>query len=311
MKIYWRSKEGLEAPAGACFSLSPFLPGKALPISELVQTLPSPTKPIRILKRIDHPDRAEWTLSVTRALEQIERGLLQKVVLARETTLILEEAPDPFRVAAALSTEGAALFCIQLDERRAFLGATPERLFRREGQMIWTEALAGTRKRGDQGLLHSEKNLREFQFVQDYLAETLAPHCAGPVEFTPIGIHQTPSVEHLHSRGSAQLIPSISEGTLLEALHPTPALCGTPKKEALHWISCTEPFARQFYGGLIGWSTEEESDWMVAIRCCLLEGRIAKIYTGTGIIAGSHPEAEWNELEAKLNLYKGIFPCGP
>ena len=114
----------------------------------------------------------------------------------------------------------------------------------------------------------------------------------------------------LRLHGRAMLAPYVSETALVRALYPTPALCGTPKQEALKWICATESFARGFYGGVVGWSAAEEADWMVAIRCCFIEGHVAKLYTGTGIVAGSDPETEWDELEAKLSLYKDVFPCG-
>ena len=99
------------------------------------------------------------------------------MVLARETTLYLDHAPDPFAIASALRAEGAALFCATLGPNKAFLGATPERLFSLKNSHLLVEAVAGTRKRGDaltQELLSSEKDAREFQFVQDYF-QTLVP----------------------------------------------------------------------------------------------------------------------------------------
>lgn len=300
--IFWRSKLGHFPPEGAQFSLYPFR-GEKINLSShaLVTALPTPSSPIRVLKRIDTPDKQGWEELVKKALV----SPLKKVVLARETTLYLDHAPDPFAITAALRSVGAALFCATLGNNKAFLGATPERLFSlKEGQLL-VEAVAGTRKRGDalaRELLASEKDNREFQFVQDYF-QTLIPSC----QFSPRQIHQTANVQHLFSQGTALLEPCPPAHELINLFHPTPALAGTPKQAALDWILAEEPFIRGPYGGVIGWEKGEQSEWMVAIRCCLLEGNIAKLYTGTGIVQGSDPSLEWEELEAKLSLYAPLF----
>ncbi len=306
--IYWRSREGLAPPLSAAYFISPFQ-GPQIELGQPIYRLPQPSNPIPVLQRIDSPNRDDWCKLVEHALQAIEKGSLQKVVLARETTLILSQAPDPFAITAALPSAGAALFCAKLSDTHSILGASPERILRRSQNAICTEALAATRKKGQspECFFHSDKARREFQFVEDYCAETLKPYCEESVVFTPLQIHSTHTVDHLKTIGSALLSPTISERQALQALHPTPALCGTPKQAALDWICAHEPFHRKFYGGYIGWSTPDQSDWMVVIRCCELNGNIAKLYTGTGIVAGSDPADEWDELEAKLSLYKDIF----
>lgn len=322
-KIFWRSKEGRFPPPDAQFSLWPFA-GKPFVLNNYstLSSLPNPLTSVQALSRIDIPDQSSWLKAVEMALKEIESGQMKKVVLARETIFQLDRAPDPFCIASLLDkrAQGASLFCVQLGHNRAFLGATPERLFQRVERKIIVEAIAGTRKRSinkeenldlEAELLASEKDHREFQFVQDYFEEMLNPHCISRLEFSPIGLHRTANVLHLMSRASGNLYPNFSDCTIVEMLHPSPALCGTPKQKAFDWIYSHEPFSRGLYGGIIGWQTAHESDWMVAIRSCMLEGSTARIYTGTGIVAGSNPQAEWEELEAKLALYHEVFACGP
>jgi len=304
VKIYWRSKEGQSPPPNAQFSRFPFA-GKKEPLnSVLVETLPAPCSKWPILRRIDQPNRTEWKRLVEQAVAHIRTGALQKVVLARETTLHFASAPDPFQLTAALRSEGAALFCVQEADGKAFFGATPERLFRRQDGSILVEAVAGTRKLGDaleQELLSSAKDLREFQFVQDYLQKELPS-----LSFSPIRVHKTANVQHLFSQGVGPW--AFNDPTaLIESLHPTPALCGTPKEPALAWIQANEPFSRGLYGGVIGWEWGDKAEWMVTIRSCFLEGLTAQLYVGTGIVEGSDPELEWQELEAKLSLYAPLF----
>jgi menaquinone-specific isochorismate synthase len=271
----------------------------------IVSDLPAACPPIRVLKRTDNPDRQTWIQMVNNALAQIQTGALKKVVLARETTLQLDTAPQPLQIVAALNKKamGATTFCIQFDAHTAFLGATPERLFRSQNQNILVEAVAGTRKRGkafENELLNSAKDQHEFELVKEYFRQILPT-----VQFSPTSIHRTANVQHLFSQGSALL--THAPFALVESLHPTPALAGTPKQAALAWIQAQEPFARGLYGGIIGWEDGIDSEWVVAIRSCMLEGAVAKLYVGTGIVAGSDPNLEWEELEAKMALYASLF----
>jgi menaquinone-specific isochorismate synthase len=314
-KVFWRSKEKENAPADAKFFVHSFRGNTTSYSPELLHLLPSPCKPIPSSSRIDNPTRSEWMALVEKALKQIEKGHLRKVVLARKTILHLSYAPDPFEVLAALEKKepNAALFCLQFNDKTAFLGASPERLFQRKKKGILVDAIAGTRKLAPgmkEELLASEKDRREFQFVQDYLDETLRPFCHDPLSFSKISVHKTANIQHLYTQGKGVLIDGAPDKMLLDLLHPTPAVCGTPKRDAFDWIHDQEPFDRNLYSGVIGWSTDEQSDWTVAIRSCFLDDRTAFLYTGTGIVAGSDPEKEWDELEAKLALYEEIFPCG-
>jgi menaquinone-specific isochorismate synthase len=305
-RIFWRSKEGREAPKSARFFLQPFA-GSLMPLDgEIVSALPSPIEWIEPLARIDEPNREEWCKRVKKTLDQIARGTLQKVVLARRTTFHLEQPVDPFRILAALKkkAQGAALFCLERG-KKAFLGASPERLFRREGRTLFVDALAGTRKKGE---LFSEKDAREFQFVENYFRDSTL---CEKITFSPLSIHQTANLQHYYSQGTGLLKPHISDVDIVQTLHPTPALCGTPKKQAFEWIETLEPFHRDLYGGVLGWSNQEEADSTVCIRCAAVEGTQIHCYTGAGIVAGSDPDAEWEELESKLSLYQEIIQCGP
>ncbi len=309
MKIYWADREGKGAPPGCTFHCQ----GLSL---QRLDSLPPPTAPIKIIRRTYSPTRSEWESNVQKALKSIQKSELHKVVLARCLTLELATAPNPLAIAAALKpkSQGAFLFCLQ-SPTFSFLGATPERLFARKGNELHTEAIAGTRRRGKNGsederlklqLLNSPKDLREFSFVQTYLQETLQP-LADPIHFSPLSIHATQNVQHIYSRCTATLKKEVTDEELLHHLHPTPALCGMPKQKALQFIQKFEPFDRGLYGGVIGWKTSHSSEWIVAIRSCLIEGKTVKLYSGTGIVAGSDPQEEWEELDQKLKLYDGIF----
>lgn len=278
--------------------------------------LPPPVS-LKVRKKTYLPNRTDWNAGVNKALDLIRKKELQKVVLARTLTLELDHAPDPFAIAAALKekAQGAFVFCMQ-SETKSFLGATPERLFFRKERRIISEAVAGTRKRGkdpieddllQQELLNSAKDLREFSPVQTYLQNALSPLCSEPISFSPISIHQTKNVQHLYSKCTGNLKDGVTDEEILKNLHPTPALCGTPKQKAYSFIHELEPFDRGLYGGALGWITPDASEWIVGIRSMLLVGNTATLFSGTGIVEGSNPDEEWEELNQKLKLYEGIL----
>ncbi len=317
MSIYWCDREGNFPPPNCKFHIHPFFSAIDLPQKiERVEHLPTPAS-FKAIKHAFSPDQDQWMENVEKAIEMIRKKEIHKVVLARCLTLEFETALDPLAITASLKSraQGAYLFCIQTP-LFSFLGASPERLFARKGRIVESEAVAGTRKRGkspfedDQlklQLLSSKKDLREFSYVQTYLQETLHPFCESSPSFTPLTVHSTQNVQHIYSKCRAHLKEGISDSHLLSALHPTPALCGLPKKKSFQLIHKLEPFERGLYGGAIGWSTPDSSDWLVGIRSCLIQGNTVKLYTGAGIVEGSDPMEEWEEMNQKLRLYAGIL----
>lgn len=320
MKIFWKDRNGKKAPLGASFHCIPFFPDQPpLDLSQAirVENLPAPSPPIRVLNKQFFPENQEWNLSVTKSTDAIRQGSFHKVVLARCCVLECETKPDPFAIAAALQekSQNATLFCFANDEM-AFLGATPEFLFTRNQNALFTEAIAGTVRRGEterqdqkfeNELLSSAKAHREVLPVQNFLQEKLFPLCLSPLQFSPVFVKKTANVQHLASHATALLKSSTKDSDILKQIHPTPALCGLPQGNAFEWIRGKEPFDRKFFGAAIGWSTEDASQWAVAIRCCHIQNNFVSLYTGVGIVEGSDPQEEWEELNAKMDLYRGIF----
>ncbi len=311
MKIFWSDREGNPAPPEAQFFCYPFSAGPILSTQTQIKTLPPPA-PLNIARQTFLPEKKEWIQIVNKALRLIDEGILQKVVLARTCILELNSSPDPFALAALLRerAQNAHVFALQL-ENEAFVGASPERLFQRNGSHIISEAIAGTRRRSDdpiederlkKELLASPKDLHEFSLVKEYIGAILSPH-ASHLSFTPTSIHQTKNVQHLYSKCTATLIDPSSEAKVISLLHPTPALAGAPKEKALAAIETLEPFERGLYGGAIGWTTRDASDWVVSIRSCRIKKNIVTLYSGVGIVKGSDPEAEWDELNQKIRLF--------
>ncbi len=319
MNVFWVDREGNPPPEGAFFGLLPFIqttPSYFRSVKRVL-SLPPPSLPIRVLRRDFSPGKKEWISTIKKTTEAICQKKFDKVVLARCCTLECETAPDPFAVTASLlkKAENSTVFCFA-NEEMAFLGASPELLFLKKGEEIESEALAGTCRRGksesedlilEKALFESVKTQSEISPVISFLQNRLSPLCASLLNPSPLHIRKTQNVQHLCMQFKGRLREAISNDQILQAIHPTPALCGTPSREALDWILKKEPFERGFYGGSLGWITPEKSVWVVAIRCCLIQNTTVKLYTGAGIVAGSDPEAEWEELGHKMELYKEIF----
>ena len=264
------------------------------------------------------PEYEEWSIAVEKALRQISSERLEKVVLARVAEFELAELYDPFDLLNVLKKHAphAYHYCFQHFENQAFLGISPECLYRRSARSIKTEALASTRPRGRTSaideymakeLKSSEKEIREHQMVLDRIEQVMKNFCVKTSRNSFHELLQLHHVQHLQSRIEGQLQPEINEAHLLPAFHPTPAVCGTPDEEARDLIGHLEPFDRGWYSGPVGWISKNESEFAVAIRSGLLHGKKLKVFTGAGIVHGSNPESEWNEINAKLRSWESIL----
>jgi menaquinone-specific isochorismate synthase len=264
-----------------------------------------------LLHREDSPDQAAWVRLVEDVLHRIEHGPLQKVVLARRTDFRFAEAPDPFLLLHRLRAANPAgfHFAFQPEEGSTFLGVSPERLYRREGRRIFSEAVAGTRRRGDSehedqamgaALLESEKDRREHRFVADEVGRKLDGLCRSYRADREVSLLKLARLQHLRRSFEGTLRAGVDDAAIVAALHPTPAVAGNPTAAAVAEIARREPFERGWYAGPLGWVGARGADFTVAIRSGLLSGDRLALFTGAGIVRGSMPHAEWEELENKL-----------
>lgn len=275
-----------------------------------------------ITYRTDAPDSAGWSRNISRALAGFAAGLLDKAVLARRTTLEFEDEPDPALLVRKLkdATPDCFHFYFEPEEGAAFVGASPERLFRREGNKILSEAVAGTRPRGtsevdDRGLreelLNSEKDRFEHEYVRISIREALGPLCeALEVEERASEMKLTRR-RHMVSGVRGTLRDGVSSAEVLDALHPTPAVGGYPREAALEEIRALEPFDRGWYAGPVGWIGADSSEFAVGIRSGLISGRQLSLFSGAGIVAGSTAENEWDEVEQKIGDFARILGLEP
>jgi salicylate biosynthesis isochorismate synthase/menaquinone-specific isochorismate synthase len=252
-----------------------------------------------------------YEAAVARAVERIEAGDFEKIVLAREVSV---HAPADHDVAAVFGVLRAAftscyVFCAGTGDA-AFVAASPELLVRREGLRASTVALAGsTRRSADPGvdahlgeqLLRSEKDREEQAIVTRRISHTLRPHSVWVTAPEEPTIIRVANIQHLATPIRAQLRQPVSAVELAGFLHPTPAVGGEPHAAATPRIPAFEGLDRGWYAGPVGWTdANEDGEFCVALRCALVTGRVARLYAGVGVVRESEPEAELAETEIKL-----------
>jgi menaquinone-specific isochorismate synthase len=252
---------------------------------------------------------------VEAALDRIEKGVLNKVVLAQALSTTLESDLSLPHVLSQLNVKypGCYRFLVEPDSAGegmspAFFGATPELLVSRRGRTLKTDALAGTTGRGDtpaedewlaEELLADEKNVHEHELVAETIRDQLSPFAAS-VSVDDMRVKRLANVQHLFSPISATLRADAHVLDLVEALHPTPAVGGLPPNVALDTIRETEPFDRGWYAAPVGWfDAAGNGTFAVAIRSAIAADREVTLFAGVGIVADSDPDREWDEVQLK------------
>jgi menaquinone-specific isochorismate synthase len=250
----------------------------------------------------------ELVARATKAMRDAPEGGLSKVVLARE---VVAEADVPFDRAVLLDRLRRAYPGCFLFHVDGFLGASPELLVGRAGDVVRAQPMAGTAPRGGDpaadarlaaGLLASATYRHEHQITIDMVFDTLLPWCSY-LDYEPepsvVGVANVQHLATLVEGRLSQPSPSILE--LVAALHPTPAVNGWPRDAALAWIEANEGFDRGRYAGTVGWvDARGNGIFAVSIRCADVDGPRARLVAGNGIVADSDPETELAETQVKL-----------
>jgi isochorismate synthase len=232
-------------------------------------------------------------------------------VLAREVRAHARGPHDPPAVFGALRESFPACYCWCVGTPDlAFVGASPELLVRRDGQRAQTVALAGTTRRSadpavddhlGERLLHSRKDRGEQAIVIRRIERTLEPVSLWVASADEPVLVRVQNVQHLATPIRAQLAEPLAAVELAGLLHPTPAVGGEPRDVALPLIPALEGLDRGWYAGAVGWTDlSEDGEFCVALRCALLRERVARLYSGNGIVRDSVAAEELAETEVKL-----------
>ncbi len=257
-------------------------------------------------------EAGDYRSTVARAVERIGQGEFKKIVLARAKDLTATRPLHPLRVLNGLRQRFTDCYSFSFANGRgqSFIGASPERLVRVSKGVLETEALAGSIRRGAgasedaalaAALLASEKDIREQREVLDDIVARLTP-LGLDLEFSPRPqVRRLANVQHLHTPVRAALPEKVRLLDALAALHPTPAVGGSPREAAMAAIRELEGFPRGLYAGALGWlNARGGGEFFVGIRSAEIDGRKARVFAGAGIVAGSTPDKEFAETELKF-----------
>lgn len=269
-----------------------------------------------------HPmGRSAWADVARSALDRIDSGELQKVVLARGVEIESASPVDPRTLLHVIAEANprAYRYLLRPADGAAFLGASPERLVSLRDGVVASDAVAGTvrleypdrteaasasNRAAVAALLSSEKDRREHAPVVRHIVEALSPLCrVVSASDAAAQIHRR--LAHLRTEVRGLAKPGTHVLDLVERLHPTPAVAGTPLDASLAFLREHEPVDRGWYAGVVGWmDSAGNGDFVVGIRSAFLEGTRTLLFAGAGIVAGSSPEAEWEETELKLSMMR-------
>lgn len=313
---------------GELYTVRLNLPGVKVPgETELLTKVKTLLAGLREYGSIDHhfhsisiiDDSKEYFADgVNRIKSAISSGIISKGVISRDRKISFSgnfSIPKAIRDLRINYPDCTVVFTNY--PGRNFIAATPERLFRLEGNTVLTEALAGSIKTEDNEpdqsivedrLLHSEKDVREHLIVRDYLISKLKP-VASNIDFPPVpGVKKLSNVTHLRTGIKARLKEGVSAVELGRLLFPTPALCGEPMEVAAELINSVEKRKRDLYGGVTGFITNGGvSEFFVSIRCGFIDENEATLYAGCGIVADSDPESEYEETNLKFIPLTSLF----
>ena len=251
-----------------------------------------------------------WKQRVTDSVQRIHEGALDKVVLARDFTGTSESPIDARSILMKLAAEYPSTWCFAVS---GLVGATPELLLRLSRKMVTSRVLAGTiSKTGNDerdlalaaSLARSSKDLEEHEYAVRSVAEALEPFCTSTnVPESPFVLHLA-NVMHLATDVTgalAEKLAHVDAFTILEQIHPSAAVCGTPRTKATELINESEGMSRGRYAGPVGWiDAAGDGELGIALRCGQINANSIRIFAGCGIVAGSNPDKELAESEAKL-----------
>ncbi len=253
-----------------------------------------------------------WAEQVNSALKTMNTSALKKVVLARVCEVKSKSRLNISRALTFLnnSYQECTRFLFEPRPNHAFYGATPELLVKVEGAYVSTMAMAGSISRGKtdvedlvkaQELLDSAKDRHEHKLVVDAIRRRLEPITSElDIPHTP-EVFRLSYINHLLTPIKGKLHQKTGVLPLVELLHPTPALGGSPRDRAIEFISRAEPVPRGWYAGPVGWlDNRMDGEFVVAIRSAVAQERRLWAYAGAGIVPESIPEIEWVETDLKF-----------
>ncbi|EIJ67329.1 isochorismate synthase [Pasteurella bettyae] len=256
-------------------------------------------------------NQQQWCEWVEQALAEIQKGTFNKAVLANESLFESEDVIDAIDLLAESESKNTGCYHFLFAEQAnsVFIGSSPERLYLRDGCDLKTEALAGTasmtenaeqNQKFGEWLLNDKKNEYENRLVVDDICGNIQAFTT-QIEVQPIELKRLRVVQHLRRKIFAKLTALNGDEVCLKAIHPTAAVAGLPKQAALAFLKQIEIFDRSWYAGTLGFMSQVKSEFCVTLRSAFVEQNRIRIFAGAGIVAGSIPLLEWQEIERKAS----------
>ncbi len=269
-----------------------------------------------ILAIKETPSYEQWKEMVHSALQHTADQLISKVVLSRRRHLLLNSPVSPEMILAKLLHQKGTAFLYSPAPLTGFLGVSPELLFHRKRDRLDSMAIAGTRPRGKdhiqdqffkQDLIISQKDRQEHKQVVDMVLNKLKDLCILAKLYGKMEILDLVNQRHFMQRLRGRLLEGVTDETIRNTLHPTPAVGGVPRDTATDFLQKVEPFDRGWFAGTIGWLSHNEAELAVAIRSCLILKENWYIYAGAGLVQGSTAIDEWEEVDLKMKNIMDII----
>jgi salicylate biosynthesis isochorismate synthase len=256
------------------------------------------------------PSTGDWQSEVAEAVGAIREGSFQKVVLARSVLVHSQRPTDPYTLVhhLGLANPSSYIFATVVGQA-AFVGASPELLWSQQGREFQINPLAGSARRGKgeddvavgRQLLESPKDRTEHAIVVDDLVSRLGRLASNLDYPKEPSLRRMATVQHLSTEISGSLRDGVSPFDVLRSIHPTPAVGGTPRADALTFIDKVEGIDRGWYSGGVGWvDTSGGARVALALRCALVNGTESRLFAGNGIVADSDPAEELVETRLKF-----------
>jgi len=256
-------------------------------------------------------EKSNWNKLVDEARDLLKNNLLEKLVLSRQKIFSVSNHPNWNFIFNKLEKKFPECYLfLNKSKNSYFFGVSPEKFISVNNGKIEVEAVAGSAPRSKQqpedmnyenGLLVSTKNLKEHKYVSDFIINVLKKYSTNIIRSDDPEIKKLDNIQHLITKVSAKLKAEDTLFELIEALYPTPAVCGVPKDDAIEYIRQLENYDRGLYSGLIGWlDFNGNCDFSVTIRSALAKGKEITAYAGAGIVEDSNPDEEFVETQLKL-----------
>jgi isochorismate synthase len=303
---HYRCYESAEEGAYT-FSFVPFSGDEAVHVK--MQPCELPTELVLHQKQTppESADKESHINLVKRAVAEIKARQLGKIVVARAKFVAQPLQPLSLFEKLCAAYPQACVYLFTHPVSGTWLGATPELLLEKAGQQVRTMSLAGTREKGHE-MSFAKKEQHEQELVTGYIAETLK-NTPGLVQVAvqPTELSAAGNLVHYKNEISAGVEGVVNWDLLLHNFHPTPAVAGFPKREALAFLKREERLDRAYYAGYFGLQHEADFRYFVNLRCLQLFETGYALYAGGGITAASDAEAEWHETEVKMQTLGAII----